>query len=43
MLTQTETKKIVDQINEAFNKLEKRIAALEESQAKPRSTAKKSA
>lgn len=29
MMTQTELQKIVDQINEAFIKLEKRIEALE--------------
>ena len=29
MMTQTELKKIVDQVNEAFVKLEKRIEALE--------------
>lgn len=46
MLTQTETKKIVDQINEAFSKLEQKVSALEakvDSLSKPRATTKKSA
>ena len=35
MLTTTETKKIVDQINSAFEKLEKRIEQVEQQLSKP--------
>ena len=34
MMTQTEMKKIVEQVNEAFGKLEKRIEALEKATEK---------
>lgn len=34
MMTQTEMKKIVEQVNEAFSKLEKRIEALEKASEK---------
>jgi len=35
MLTQTETKRIVEQINEAFSRLEKRVVKLEEAHVEP--------
>ena len=35
MMTQTELQKIVDQVNEAFGKVEKRIEALEKAPEKP--------
>lgn len=41
MLTQTEMQKIVDQINQIFEQLDKRIKALEET-PKPRKTTKTS-
>lgn len=41
MLTQTEMQKIVDQINQIFEQLDKRLKALEEA-SKPRKTTKTS-